>query len=128
MECKYFDGCLAPLCPRDEGAADRTWFHDEDICRLADSPEWVKRQRKVSRKAAMGASFTLAMLRHDCRICKGMKGIAPDGTDTERAAGETAWFRNHPAITAEEREQKRLVAVKNRASVLGVGTEKKVPY
>jgi hypothetical protein len=74
MDCRYFDGCSAPLCPRDEGAADRAWFPDEDICRLADSPEWVKRQRKVSRKAAMGASFTLAMLKHDCRICAGMKG------------------------------------------------------
>jgi hypothetical protein len=128
MDCKYFDGCSAPLCPRDEGAADRAWFPDEDICRLAGSPEWVKRQRKVSRKAAMGGYFTLVMLKHGCRICKGMKGIDPDGTDAERAAGEAAWFKNHPAITAEERGKKRLVAAKNRASVLGVGTEKKAPY
>ena len=52
--CKYFDGCSAPLCPRDEGIADRAWFSDEDICRLADVPEWVRRQRKISRKAVMG--------------------------------------------------------------------------
>jgi hypothetical protein len=57
-ECKYFDGCSAPLCPQDEGVADRTWFSDEDICRLADVPGWVKRQRKVSRKAAHGGYFT----------------------------------------------------------------------
>jgi hypothetical protein len=116
------------LCPKDEGAADRTWFPDEDICRLADSPEWVKRQRKVSRKAAMGGYFTRAMLKHDCRICKGMKGIDPDGTDTERAAGEAAWFKNHPVMTAEMREKKRAIAAKNRASALGVGTGKKAPY
>jgi hypothetical protein len=105
MKCKYFDGCSAPLCPQDEGIADRTWFADEDICRLADSPDWVKRQRKVSRKAALGGYFTLAMLRHDCRICKGMKGIDPDGTDKERAADETEWFKAHPVMTAETREK-----------------------
>jgi hypothetical protein len=26
MDCKYFDGCLAMLCPKDEGVADRAWF------------------------------------------------------------------------------------------------------
>jgi hypothetical protein len=31
MDCKYFDGCSAPLCPKDEGIADRAWFPDEDI-------------------------------------------------------------------------------------------------
>jgi hypothetical protein len=128
MDCKYFDGCSAPLCPKDEGVADRTWFPDEDICRLADVPEWVKRQRKVSKKAAMGGYFTLAMLKQDCRICKGMKGIDPDGTDMERAAGEAAWFKAHPVMTEEEREKKRSVAVKNLASALGVGTEKTTPH
>jgi hypothetical protein len=105
MKCKYFDGCSAPLCPQDEGIADRTWFADEDICRLADVPEWVKRQRKISRKAAMGGYFTLAMLKHDCRIRKGMKGIDPDGTDKERTADEAAWFKAHPVMTAEIREK-----------------------
>jgi hypothetical protein len=90
MDCKYFDGCSAPLCPKDEGVADRTWFPDEDICRLADVPAWIKRQRKVSKKAALGGYFTLAMLNHDCRITQGMKGIGPNGTDEKRAADETA--------------------------------------
>jgi hypothetical protein len=71
MDCKYFDGCSAPLCPRDSGQEKTAWFPDEDICRLADVPDWVKRQRKVSRKAAQGGYFTLAMLTHDCRITKG---------------------------------------------------------
>ncbi|MDR1896357.1 MAG: hypothetical protein LBR10_06165 [Prevotellaceae bacterium] len=51
-DCRYFDGCSAPLCPRDKGAAGCTWFPDEDICRLVDVPDWVKRQRKIFRKAA----------------------------------------------------------------------------
>jgi hypothetical protein len=119
MDCKYFDGCSAPLCPKDEGVADRTWFADEDICRLSDVPEWVRRQRTVSRKAAMGGYFTQAMLEHDCRISKGMKGIDPDGTDKERAAGEAAWFTAHPVITKEEREKYRATAGKLNAKSLG---------
>jgi hypothetical protein len=114
MKCKYFDGCSAPLCPRDEGAADRCWFPDEDICRLAEVPEWVRRQRKVSRKAALDGYFTLAMLRHDCRISKGMKGIDPNGTDEERTAGEAAWFKARPVMTAETREKLRACGEKKK--------------
>jgi hypothetical protein len=88
MDCKYFDGCSAPLCPKDEGIAYRTWFPDEDICRLANTPDWVKRQRKISKKAALGGYFTVAMLKHDYHISKGIKGIDPDGSDKERAAWE----------------------------------------
>jgi hypothetical protein len=119
MDCKYFDGCSAPLCPKDEGIADRTWFPDEDICRLADVPEWVKRQRKVSKKAVTGGYFTLAMLEQDCRISKGVKGIDPDGTDKERSIDEAAWFTAHPVITREEREKYKATAEKLNAKSLG---------
>jgi hypothetical protein len=124
MDCKYFDECSAPLCPKDGGVALRTWFADEDICRLTDVPEWVRRQRKVSKKAAPGGYFTLAMLRQDCRIREGMKGIDPDGTERERAADEAAWFKAHPVMTAEEREKNRAMMKKNRAFLAGLGTEK----
>ena len=127
MDCKYFDGCSAPLCPRDEGIVDRAWFPDEYICRLADVPEWVRRQRKVSRKAALGGYFTVAMLNHDCRITQGMKGIDPDGTDEKRVADETAWFKAHPLITAELREKSRAMMLKNKALEPGPGTKKTPP-
>jgi hypothetical protein len=126
MDCKYFDGCSAPLCPKDDGVADRTWFPDEDICRLADVPEWVRRQRKVSRKAATGGYFTVAMLKQDCRISKGMKGIDPDGTDKERAACEAAWFTAHPVITEKEREKYKATAEKLNAKSLGFQSRKSV--
>jgi hypothetical protein len=113
-ECRYFDGCSAPLCPKDEGVADRTWFPDEDICRLADVPGWVKRQRKISKKAALGGYFTVAMLKQDCHVSKGIKGIDPDGTDKERAADEAAWFKAHPVITEEMREKLRAGGEKKR--------------
>jgi hypothetical protein len=124
MDCRYFDGCSAPLCPKDESIADRTWFADEDICRLADSPDWVRRQRKVSRKAALGGCFTVAMLKHDCRISKGMKGVDPNGTDAEQAAGEAAWFKAHPLITAELREKRRVMMLKNKTLEPGLGMKK----
>jgi hypothetical protein len=103
------------MCPRDEGIADRTWFPDEDICRLADVPDWVKRQRKVSRRAAPGGYFTLTMLRRDCRIARGIKGIDPDGTDKERTAGEDAWLKAHPVITVEQREKMKAEGEKKTA-------------
>jgi hypothetical protein len=126
-DCRYFAGCSAPLCPRDKGAAGCTWFPDEDICRLVDVPDWVKRQRKILRKAAQGGYFTFAMLEQDCRISRGMKGIDPDGTDQERSADEAAWFSAHPVITAEERERNRNIMAKNRAFLPGLGAPETKP-
>jgi hypothetical protein len=124
MDCRYFDGCSAPLCPRDEGIAARTWFPDEPVCRLADVPDWVKRQRRIARKAAPGGYFTLAMLRHDCRICTGIKGIDPDGTDKERADSEAAWFTAHPVITEADREIWRAMGERQTAILLRARTQK----
>jgi hypothetical protein len=109
MDCKYFDGCSAPLCPRDDGVADRTWFADEDICRLNNSPGWVTRQRRIAHKAdgPEAGYFTLAMLRHECRIAQGIKGIDSNGTDRERAEAEQEWFKQHPVITEAEKEAMR---------------------
>jgi hypothetical protein len=64
------------------------------------------------------------MLKHDCQIRKGMKGIDPDGTDKERAACEAAWFKAHPAIPAEVRERKRITGLKNKGFINGKGCEK----
>jgi hypothetical protein len=136
MNCRYFDGCSAPLCPKDEGIAERTWFPDEDMCRLICVPEWVKRQRRVSRKAALGCAlsgalgcalsgyFTVAMLKRDCRISKGMKGIDPNGTDKTRAADEAAWFTAHPVITEEDREKYKARAEKINTKSLGFQNKK----
>jgi hypothetical protein len=118
MDCRYFDDCSAPLCPKGD-TENTTWFPDEDICRMADAPAWVKRQRKISR---MGLSFeagyfTHAMMEHPCRLTRGMKGIDPDGTDKERAADEAVWFKAHPVITAEQREKLRARVLQNKAQL-----------
>jgi hypothetical protein len=54
------------------------------------------------------------MLKQDCHISKGIKGIDPDGTDKERADDEAAWFKAHPVITAELREKSRAMMLKKR--------------
>jgi hypothetical protein len=58
----------------------------------------------------------------------GDRDTAPDGTGEKRAAGEAAWFKAHPVMTAEMREKLRSIAEKNRAAILGVGSEKTVPH
>jgi hypothetical protein len=123
-DCKYFDCCSAPLCPKNEEGAGCVWFSDEEVCRLSAVPEWVKRQRRMSRKAAGESYFTIAMLGHDCRITKNIKGIDPDGTDKERADQEAAWFTAHRVITAKDRERNRAIGLKNRAFLDGEGRKK----
>jgi hypothetical protein len=110
-DCRYFDVCSTPLCPKDEGAAACAWFPDEDICRCSDVPEWVKRQRRVSRKAA-GFCFTFAMLAHDCRISKNLKGIDPDSSDQEREAAVKMWLGSHPLISVRDRERSQAIGFK----------------
>jgi hypothetical protein len=61
------------------------------------------------------------MLKHDCRICRGIKGIDPDRTDRERAADEMAWFKAHLVITAENREKNRAIGLKNKGFLDGNG-------
>jgi hypothetical protein len=123
-KCKYFDGCSAPVCPRDTGAAHTAWFVGEPICRLRDVPEWVKRQRKIKRgtfaasaarlrNAKTGARettgcFTLPMLERRCVIGKKMTGIDPVGTGAERKNSEKIWLDKHPPVkpkTGAERER-----------------------
>jgi hypothetical protein len=127
MDCKYFDGCSAPVCPKDPGQEKTAWFPDEDVCRLSDVPDWVKRQRKISRKAAQGGYFTHAMLKQDCRIAQGIKGIDPDGTDKEREKDEATWFKAHPAFTEEQREKMRADGKGKTAFLTGARAVKTAP-
>jgi hypothetical protein len=108
--CKYFEGCSAPICPRDTEAAQTVWFADEPVCRLHDSTEWVKRQRKIAKTGASATAgcFTLPMLERHCVIGKKITGIDPDATGAERKIAEENWLCRHPPVkpkTSEEREK-----------------------
>jgi hypothetical protein len=109
--CKHFEYCSAPMCPRDRDVSNTTWFADEAICRLQDVPEWVKRQRKIAKTDIneTAGCFTLPMLERRCMIKKGMTGIDPDCTDIEWEAAEKIWLEKHSEkkpIPDEEREKR----------------------
>ena len=113
--CKYFEGCSAPMCPRDAGAAQTAWFADETVCRLHDVPEWVKRQRKIVKTGSdTTGCFTLSMLERRCVIGKKISGIDPDGTETEREVAERNWLEKHPPVKPKSGEEREKLAARMR--------------
>jgi hypothetical protein len=114
--CKHFEDCSAPMCPCDTGVANTAWFADEPICRLQNTPEWVKRQRKIAKAGGKETAgyFTLAMLERNCVIGKKISGIDPDGTETERKNSEQAWLEKHPPIKPKTREMREKLAARIR--------------
>jgi hypothetical protein len=112
--CKYFDGCSAPMCPRDVGTVKTAWFANEPVCRLHDVPEWVKRQRKIA-KAGINATagcFTLPMLERRCVVGKKITGIDPSGTDAEREEAERNWLEKHPPVKPKSNEEREKLAAR----------------
>lgn len=114
--CRHFEYCSAPMCPRDASMENTSWFADEEICRLQDVPEWVKRQRKIVKTGIdeTAGCFTLTMLERCCVIRKSMTGINPDGTDTERKDAEKAWLAKHPPIKPKTEETREKLAARMR--------------
>jgi hypothetical protein len=114
--CKYFEGCSAPVCPRDAGAAITTWFAGEPVCRLHDVPEWVKQQRKIAKTGAdeTAGCFTLPMLERRCVIGKKITGIYPDGTEADREEAERNWLDKHPQIKPKSNEEREKLASRVR--------------
>jgi hypothetical protein len=114
--CKYFEGCSAPICPIDAGAAQAVWFADEPVCRLHDLPEWVKRQRKIAKicVSATAGFFTLPMLERRCVIGKKITGIDPDATGAERKIAEEDWLCRHPPVKPKTRMEREKLAARMR--------------
>ena len=103
-DCRYFDGCSAPLCPLDESSVSHAaWFPDEEICRLADSPEWVSRQKKISKKLTFESGcFTVRMLERKCRFTSGQLGVDPAKGNPHNL--EDAWLKEHPTYVPSEKQ------------------------
>jgi hypothetical protein len=114
--CKYFESCSAPMCPRNVGVAKTVWFAGEAICRLHDVPEWVKQQRKIAKTGideTVGC-FTLPMLERRCVIGKKISGIDPDVTEAERVGAERNWLEKHPPIKQKSDEEREKLAARMR--------------
>ena len=114
--CKYFDDCSAPMCPRDAGVVQTAWFAGEPVCRLHEVPEWVKRQRKIAKTGIdeTAGCFTLPMLEHRCVIGKKIAGIDPDGDKAEREGTEKNWLKRHPPIKPKSGEVREKLATRMR--------------
>jgi hypothetical protein len=114
--CKYFENCSAPMCPRDAGLPKTAWFADEPVCRLNNVPEWVKQQRKIAKTGANETAgyFTLPMLERRCVIGKKITGIDPDGTEADREDAEKSWLDKHPPIKPKSNEEREKLAERMR--------------
>jgi len=79
------------------------WFPDEEICRLADSPEWVSRQKKISKKLTFESGcFTVRMLERKCRFTSGQLGVDPAKGNPHNL--EDAWLKEHPTYVPSEKQ------------------------
>jgi len=104
IECNSFEGCDAPVCPRQK--LDTSWFSDEDICfNQQHSKDMVIKNQKKIKKVTGGKNvgyFTIPMLNVNCVIGKGMLGLDPDKEEEPQLE---AWLRKHPTITKEAKEK-----------------------
>ncbi len=106
MNCRYFVKCNAPFCPLDRESLDGVWYPGEEICRRRDfaNLDWIRRQKKIAKRAQQGY-FTIQMLKRDCVIRKGIKGLDPDRGREEQLK---KWLKEHPPqkkLTAQQKEQ-----------------------
>jgi hypothetical protein len=97
-DCNYFEGCSAPICPKDESSMKHcAWFPDEEICRKRDVPEWVKRQKRIARKINYDFNrgcFTVNMLKRKAQITAKMRGVDPSAGRPHDL--EKGWLKVHP--------------------------------
>ena len=104
QKCPYFDSCSAPLCPmeNEEELKKAIWYPDEEVCRRRGlNHPWLKAQKKIARRAKHSDGyFTIQMLTHPCRICKGIEGLDPD---KEEGPQLEKWFKKHPVLKPTKR-------------------------
>jgi hypothetical protein len=87
-DCVHYQRCAAPVCPLSDDEA--VWFPGEAVCRRADAPEWVGRQRKAARRlrGADVRAFTRAELVMDRDAASGIEGVRRDQTPDELEPAE----------------------------------------
>jgi len=109
--CRHYDYCGAPFCPLEEIPADRTWFIDEEICRVNEPPYWVLRQKKLKLRTKDNTTcYTFNMVKWKCMIKKNIEGIKPSNTLSQQKKREKAWMKNHKLkkpLSVKEREERR---------------------
>jgi len=109
-QCRYFDYCSATLCPLDpEYLKIGIWYPDEEICRLKTVPNWVKIQKKISKRTKDNNKYyTYKMLNQNCKICRGILGLNPDKPE-EPQLEEEDWLKKHPPKKAFSEKRKKIL-------------------
>ena len=103
MNCSKYDYCSAPICKM-EMIENARWFPGEEICNKLG--QVTRQQRKIAKRTKNADTYyTLDMLKHDCRIKSGIKGLAPDKPESWQ---KKKWFSQHKEITKEQRESMRV--------------------
>ena len=96
--CPKYEGCSAILCPlaAEDENNNYIWYPDEDICTKQEFGclDWIKRQRKIARKAKEGY-FTFAMLKRNFIVKYGLQGLDPDSDISEKTQLQK-WLELHP--------------------------------
>ena len=89
ISCRHYQNCDAPLCPEDVNVKSCLWFPGEPICRLRNGPDWVLKQRKLSRVKDIDPEkcFTVRMLERIEDIASEIEGANP-----ETARAEAVWL------------------------------------
>lgn len=78
LDCRWWAGCNAPLCPLDNGLPKAVWYPAEPVCRKQPRPTWVDKQLKVARRSPDNTLFfTVASLSALTSIRR-PRGIDPD--------------------------------------------------
>ena len=113
-ECRFYEGCTAPLCPLNTNLGRSFWFPGEPICHLKEAPDWVRKQRKIARikSTDQGRGFTIRMLASITQTPRGLQGVTPDDPVKERA-----WLRQ------QERAQRVRKARKKKAGQARLSTD-----
>ncbi len=89
VDCRYYQDCDAPMCPKDINFGRCLWFPGEPTCRLRDAPDWVTKQKKIARLPSIDPNkyFTLRMLNSINQVDSDLQGIDP-----EYFGGDRLWL------------------------------------
>jgi hypothetical protein len=107
-QCRHFDSCSAPLCPLDsEHLKIGSWYPDEEICKLKTVPNWVKVQKKITKKTKdKNTYYIYEMLNINCKVAKGITGLNPDKPEEQQLED---WLKKHPQKKALSEKQKKIL-------------------
>ena len=104
------------------------WYADEEVCRRASVPGWVKRQRRIAKKLDglewRGGYFNHEMLRRRFAVGFGLRGLDPDREYEPQLERWLAGHTGRKPVSEERRVELAAMLQKNIASGLAISSRK----